>query len=261
MTLKVSFIQSNLHWEEVDANLGMFEEKIWSITESTDLIILPEMFSTGFTMNTMLAEPVNGKTVRWMKQMSAQKKAVVMGSYIVREKEQIFNRCYMVRPDGSTHQYDKRHLFSLAGEDKEYTPGADRCVFEINGWRIMPQVCYDLRFPVWSRSRTSEQELYEYDLVIYIASWPKPRISAWDALLKARAIENLAFSIGVNRIGTDGTGSDYVGHSAIYDYAGLALVEPGEAESIQTVTLEKDRMESFRKRFNFQREADSFDFH
>ncbi len=214
--LRVTIIQSDLYWESIEANLSMFEEKIWQIDGAQDLIVLPEMFSTGFTMNaTSLAEPVGSKTLRWMKQQAAQTKAVIMGSYIVQEKGAYFNRLYAVYPDGSYFSYDKRHLFALADEDQTYIQGSERLIIEIQGWRIMPLICYDLRFPVWSRSQS-----HEYDLVVYVANWPAPRISAWDTLLAARAIENQAYSLGVNRVGKDGLDHKYNGHSAIYNFLG-----------------------------------------
>ena len=256
--LKVTLIQSDLHWEEIDANLAMFEEKIWKIEEETDLIVLPEMFSTGFSMNvSQLAEPMNSKTFRWMKQQAEQKKAVVAGSYIVQEQGKYFNRFLAVRPDGSFESYDKKHLFGLAGEDKDFTRGEDRLIFEIKDWKIQPLICYDLRFPVWARS-TQGDELYDYDLGIYVANWPKPRINAWDTLLQARAIENQSYVIGVNRIGKDGVGMDYVGHSAAYDYLGRDIVLLGSEDTLKTVILEKPAMYSFREKYPFQKDADPF---
>lgn len=257
--LKVTLIQSDIHWENIDANLAMFEEKIASVKGQTDLIILPEMFSTGFSMNPQkLAEPVNSKTFRWMKMCSAQSEAAILGSYIVQEQGGYYNRCYIVRPDGSFQKYDKRHLFGLAGEDKDYIGGKDRLIFTINNWKIFPQICYDLRFPVFNRSQKSGEHLYEYDLIIFIASWPKPRIHAWDTLLQARGIENLSYSVGVNRIGTDGSGADYIGHSGVYDYLGQPVVQLGEIETIESATLSKSNLEKFRDKFPFQKDADNF---
>ncbi len=257
--LYVTLIQSDLQWEKVDANLASFEEKIWQIKGRTDLIILPEMFSTGFSMNAkVLAEPVNGKTFRWMKQMSEQTGAHVMGSYIIQEKGNFYNRLYVVKPDGSSLHYNKKHLFGLAREDKEYTPGDDRLIFDLRGWKVFPLICYDLRFPVWTRSVRTEDLLYEYDLIIFIASWPKPRTHAWDTLLQARAIENISYSIGVNRIGMDGTGAEYVGHSAVYDYLGEAVQHLGSDDSLATVKLDAAGLNKFRQKFPFQADSDSF---
>lgn len=256
--LKISLIQADLYWETIEANLAMFEEKIWQISEPTDLIVLPEMFTTGFSMHPKkLAEPVNSKTFRWMKQQAAQTKAVIVGSYIVREGHDFYNRLYAVYPDGNAFHYDKKHLFALAGEGGEYSAGSKRLIVNVKGWRVLPLVCYDLRFPVWSRSQKTEGELYEYDLLLYVANWPKPRINAWDTLLAARAIENIAYCAGVNRIGTDGTETAYVGHSAVYNYKG-DRIGFSETEDIINVTLSASELSSFRERFPFQADADRF---
>lgn len=258
--LTLSLIQADLYWEQVDANLAMFEERIWAIKEPTDLIVLPEMFTTGFSMNPeKLAEPPGGKTFKWMRQMAMQKKAAVTGSYIVKEKGYYFNRLYFVFPDGSSQQYDKKHLFTLAGEDKDYTAGEDRLIFEYKGWRILPMICYDLRFPVWARSRKQNGSTYEYDLLLYVANWPDARVNAWDTLLKARAIENLAFCAGVNRVGIDGSEKEYTGHSAIYDYLGNELEFSSEEQKTLTHTLSGQNLIKFRDRFPFQEDADLFE--
>ncbi|WP_421875070.1 amidohydrolase [Marinoscillum sp.] len=257
--LKIALIQSDLHWENIDANLAMFEEKIWTIRESVDLIVLPEMFTTGFSMNPQnLAEVHNTKTFKWMQQQAAQTKAVIMGSMIVKEGTSYYNRFYAVYPDGTFKKYDKKHRFGLAGEDKDYTAGEERVILEVNGWKIFPLVCYDLRFPVWARSRKQPDSLYEYDLLIYVANWPEPRVNAWDTLLAARAIENTAYCVGVNRVGEDGVGANYVGHSAVYDYKGNAMAF-SEKEEILTATITKDDLVSFRERFPFQADADEFE--
>ncbi len=257
--LKVSLIQSNLHWRAIGANLAAFEEKIWQIPEGMDLIILPEMFTTGFSMEPEdLAEPVNGHTYRWMKQMSAQTQAVVMGSAIIKEDGAFYNRLIMAYPEGKLLHYDKKHLFTLAGEDGQFKAGQQRLVAEVNGWKILPQVCYDLRFPVWSRSRGSEQSRYEYDLVVYCANWPNARIKSWDALLKARAIENSSYSIGVNRVGMDGYGKEYSGHSAAYDFLGEALVFAENDETTLNVELDASKLLAYRDRYPFQHDADDF---
>lgn len=257
--LRISLIQSDLYWEDTEANLGMFEEKIWQIRDEQDLILLPEMFTTGFTMKAKeVAEPVGTKTLRWMKQQAAQTKAVIIGSYVVKDGTDFFNRLYVVYPDGSTQHYDKKHLFVLAGEGKDYSPGTNRLICEIKGWKVMPLICYDLRFPVWSRSRKNEDSPYEYDLLLYAANWPKPRVNAWDALLAARAIENISYCAGVNRTGTDGVGADYVGHSAVYNYKGDRLAY-SEKEEILSLKLGAEELNSFRERFPFQRDADHFE--
>lgn len=257
--LKVSLIQADLYWEEIDANLGMFEEKIWDIDEDTDLIVLPEMFTTGFSMNAeKLAEPPGAKTFKWMRQMASQKKAAITGSYIIKDGKEYFNRLFFVFPDGSSNQYDKRHTFNLAGEGEVYKAGSDRLIVEYKGWRICPLICYDLRFPVWSRSIRTKEELYEYDLLLYVANWPDGRINAWDALLKARAIENHAFCAGVNRIGTDKFPKEYPGHSAMYSFNGEKLSFSKE-EGIFIVTLSVTELHQYRKQFPFQEDGDGFE--
>ncbi len=253
--LIIGLIQSNLHWENIEANLAMFEEKIWQWEKFPDVIALPEMFSTGFTMNAQkFAEPSNSKTFRWMKQMAAQTGSVVCGSYIIVENQKYYNRFFAVYPGGEYKHYDKKHLFSLAGEDESFSAGAERMIFEVKGWRIFPMICYDLRFPVWSRSVN-----YNYDVLLYVANWPKPRINAWNTLLQARAIENLSYCVGVNRIGTDGYEADYNGYSGIYNHKGEPLFDTlVDIESAPIAILDKASMQKFRSRYNFMKEADSF---
>ena len=258
--LTITLIQTPLYWEQIDANLAMFEEKIWSLHKPTDLIVLPEMFTTGFSMNAKaLAEPAGGKTFKWMRQMAVQKKAAIVGSYIVKEGTDYYNRLYFVYPDGASVQYDKKHLFTLASEHETYRPGSDRIILEYKGWKIKPLICYDLRFPVWARSVKSDKTSYEYDLLLYVANWPEARISAWDALLKARAIENLSFCAGVNRTGRDAFPKDYPGHSAIYSYDGSAMGFSAKEEEILTCTLSATTLRTFRERFPFQEDADPFE--
>lgn len=258
--LTVSYIQSDLYWESVEANLAMFEEKIWQLEQPVDLIVLPEMFTTGFSMNpARLAEPMNSKTFRWMKQQAAQREAVIMGSYIVKDNQQFFNRLFAVKPDGTFYSYDKRHLFTLAGEHKSYVAGKIQLIFEWKGWRICPQICYDLRFPVFARSQRTEEHLYAYDLLIFVANWPAPRINAWDTLIQARAIENIAYCMGVNRTGSDPNGMEYPGHSAICSFTGEIIHKSsGTAEAISE-TLSMDDLIAFRDRFPFQKDSDLFD--
>lgn len=255
--LKISLVQAELYWEQHDANLAMFEEMIWNI-EDPDLIVLPEMFTTGFSMNAeSLAEPVGGKTFKWMRQMAKQKKSAIVGSYIVKDGSDHFNRLYFVYPDGSSEQYDKKHLFALAGEDEPYTAGTKRLILDYKGWKICPLICYDLRFPAWARSQKSENRLYEYDLLLYVANWPGARINAWDTLLKARAIENLCYSVGVNRVGVDGVSKEYPGHSAIYSYLGEELNFSSTSEVITTHLSANDLL-TYREKFPFQEDADVF---
>lgn len=260
-TLKTTLIQSDLYWQDIDANLAMFEEKIWEIEESTDVIILPEMFNTGFTMEVeKLAEPMNFRTFRWMNQIAKQKDAAVVGSYIVKESSKYYNRLYWVEPDGGFDFYDKRHLFRMGDEHLTFAGGEKRMIRNFRGWRIMPFICYDLRFPVWSRNRydATTGEL-EYDVLIYIANWPTPRTGVWDSLLKARSLENQCYTIGVNRIGKDGMGINYSGHSSIIDFKGKILNEISSKPAIQTVTLNLDELHSFRKKFPTYLDGDGFE--
>ena len=257
--LTISLIQSDLYWEQIEANLAMFEEKIWEMKTPTDLIILPEMFTTGFSMNAAkMAESTGGKTFKWMRQMAEQQRAAITGSFIVKEDGFFFNRLYFVYPDGSSRQYDKKHLFLLAGEHQSYKAGNDRTILAYKGWKIHPMICYDLRFPVWARSQKNQQQLYEYDLLLYIASWPEARINAWDALLKARAIENLSYCAGVNRIGTDAFLKEYPGHSAIYAFDGEVLAFSDRKPEVLTASLSANNLQKFRNRFPFQENADAF---
>ncbi|MEO1053021.1 MAG: amidohydrolase [Bacteroidota bacterium] len=259
--LSLTLIQSDLHWQNVDANLAMFEEKIWQIDQPTDLIVLPEMFNTGFTMDTKaVSEPMNSKTFRWMKQQASQSKAVVMGSFIVYDAGSYYNRLIWMRPDGEYAYYDKRHLFRMADEHNYFASGESVLVQEWKGWRICPQVCYDLRFPVWARNRFLEdQKRMNYDLIVYIANWPAARSTAWDILLRARGVENLAYSVGVNRVGEDGNGIAYNGHSAAIDPKGNELCFEADDEMITTVALSADELLRYREKFPAYLDADQFE--
>lgn len=255
--LAVTLLQADLYWEQKEANMAMFEELIWQ-TEETDLIVLPEMFTTGFSMHTQeLAEPPGGKTYRWMKQMAGQKRAALVGSYIVKEKGLYYNRCYFVKPDGSSQHYDKKHLFSLAGETKHYEAGREKVIIEYMGWKIKPLVCYDLRFPVWSSNATPENP--DFDLLIFVANWPETRIQAWDSLLQARAIENQAYCLGVNRTGSDASQKSYPGHSATYSFLGDQLTFSQEKQAALQLILNKESQNAFRSRYPFYRDTDQFD--
>lgn len=253
-SLIITLIQTELFWHNPVANRAMLEEKIWQINQPTDIIILPEMFTTGFTMHAKdWAEPMNLHTFKWLEQMAAQSKAAVVGSYIVQEDGKFFNRLVWMFPDRSFQTYDKRHLFRMAEEHKTFSAGQNPLLVEWKGWKIMPLVCYDLRFPVWSRNVN-----LSYDLLIYVANWPKARRSAWNTLLAARAIENLCYTVGVNRVGEDGNNIPYAGDSAIYDFKGQALFHQEGEEIIQTNTLSHQDLEEYREKFPAYLDADSF---
>lgn len=219
--MKVAVIQSPLVWEDPQLNRNYFEAKINTIVSEVDLIVLPEMFTTGFTMQAeAVAETMQGQTMLWLQSLAKARKCAITGSLIVTEDGKFYNRMVFVFPTGEVQQYDKRHLFTLAGENVVFTAGTEKIIIEYKGWKICPLICYDLRFPVFSRNTEN------YDLLIYVANWPKTRINAWDTLLKARAIENMSYTIGVNRLGVDGTNLEYVGHSQIVDYLGNSVLEP-----------------------------------
>lgn len=256
--IRIALVQTDLHWQDKTANLAMLEEKIWSLKGKVDLIILPEMFPTGFSMAApKLAEPMNLTVCKWMKQLSAQTQATITGSAIISEGGKFFNRLLWVNPGGQIEHYDKRHLFRMAKEDETFSPGKILPVFNLKGWNFCPQVCYDLRFPVWSRNGRDDGNA-GYDIVFYIASWPAARVSAWDALLPARAIENLSYSIGVNRVGIDGNGILYSGHSAAYDFKGEKIADLAESEEIQIISFSAANLEEYRAKFPAWRDSDSF---
>ena len=253
--LKVTLIQSNLHWENKFKNLEMFAEKI-SAVEETDLILLPEMFTTGFTMNASAhSETMNGETVEWMKNISHKKNCVVAGSIIINDNGSFYNRLIWMKPDGMEY-YDKRHLFSFAGEDSVYKPGNKKLSVSIKGWNILPLICYDLRFPVWSR----RNNLNNYDLLLYVANWPERRIYAWKQLLIARAIENQCYVAGLNRIGNDGNNIFHSGDSAVIDYKGeLTSSENQPVEFVSTYSLSHEKLINYRKQFGFYNDSDHFE--
>ncbi|WP_026451079.1 amidohydrolase [Aequorivita capsosiphonis] len=251
--LKVTIIQSELHWEDAAANRQLFSKKFQKIEGETDLIILPEMFSTGFSMNAEnLAESNNGETLHWLISEAKKHQTAITGSVIISEDNQFYNRLYFVFPDGSYEKYDKKHTFTLARENETYTSGKERIIVNYKGWKICPLVCYDLRFPVWARNTE------DYDVLIYVANWPKVRTLAWDTLLRARAIENMTYCIGVNRVGFDGNKHEYVGHSAVYDVLGKQISTSAFDEFIETVILEKKHIETNRRHFQFLNDRDQF---
>jgi omega-amidase len=276
--LSVTLIQTDLYWENPTANLANLEEKIAQISTQTDLIILPEMFNSGFTMNAKsVAEPMNFTTFKWLRQQAKKANAVVTGSFIVKEGEQYFNRLIWMRPDGSFEKYDKRHLFRMGNEHLTFTGGTERIIVELKGWKICPLICYDLRFPVWSRqaqshkgtkaqreeksNRTSnieKQTSSTYDLLIYVANWPSARSQVWDVLLQARAIENQSYCIGVNRVGIDGMGLNYSGNSAIIDFKGNPVFYQKDLETINTQMINYQELMDFRAKFPAYLDADDF---
>ncbi|HYJ37803.1 MAG TPA: nitrilase family protein [Chitinophagaceae bacterium] len=264
--LTVTLIQSNLHWEDKSANLQLLEEKIRSVKERTELVILPEMFNTGFSLNPeKLAETMDGTTLEWMKRISSEKNIILTGSLIVQEGGNYYNRLVWMLPNGQYGLYDKRHRFAYAGEDQQFAAGDKRLIASAKGWKINLLVCYDLRFPVWARQHSNmsmgmaaEPAGFEYDLLIYVANWPEKRIHAWNTLLQARAIENQCYTIGLNRVGLDGNNIYYNGNSMIVDPLGEILYQKNEIEDVYTCTLEKQKLEEVRNRFPFWRDADAF---
>jgi predicted amidohydrolase len=252
--LRIAMVQTHLHWEQADANRAMLEEMIWGI-EGADIIVLPEMFTTGFSMNAeKLAEPMNLHTFKWMQQMAKRTGAALVGSYIVKEAGKFFNRLVWMQPDGVFYTYDKKHLFRMAGEHEAYTPGTERLLISYKGWKICPLICYDLRFPVWSRNTP-----VAYDLLIYIANWPTPREEAWKLLPRARAIENYCYCVAVNRTGQSPDGMEYRGHSAGIDFKGAVLASAGTENGVFTCTLQLSTLLQYREKFPIHQDADFFE--
>lgn len=257
--LNISIIQSDLVWKDKAANLASFSYDIDQIQEDVGLIVLPEMFNTGFVVEPEdVAENMEGPTMKWLREQANKSKAVICASIIIQEENNYFNRLLWMRPDGSFEQYDKRHLFSLGGEQHHFTGGSKSLIVELQGWKIKPLVCYDLRFPVWSKNEYKNGE-YAYDLLIYVANWPASRRDPWMSLLKARAIENQAYVIGVNRIGEDGNGLKHAGDSNIYDAKGKKLIQQEiNTEFTETISLSKNMLDDFRKKFTVGLDWDSF---
>ncbi len=257
-SLTITLIQSNIFWEDKQANFEMFQQKIESIKEKTEIVILPEMFNTGFSMKPELfAEKMDGETVEWMKKISAEKKIILTGSLMVEENGKYFNRLIWMLPNGEFGIYDKRHLFGYAHENEHYSPGNKKLIASVKGWKINLQVCYDLRFPVWARQAPGELE-NKYDLLINVANWPEKRSLAWKTLLRARAIENQSFVVGVNRVGEDGDEISYNGGSTIIDPLGEIMYQKDDEEDIFTFTIEKAKVSETRNRFPFWKDADDF---
>ena len=258
--LKVTLIQSGLHWEDKAANLSMLEEKISGVKEPTHVVILPEMFSTGFSMNPgQLAENMEGNTIAWMKEISRKNKIILTGSMIAEQDGNYYNRMVWMLPNGQYGTYDKRHLFAFAGEDNHYTSGSKRLIASVNGWKVHLLVCYDLRFPVWARQQFDESGNFEYDVLVYVANWPERRNTAWKSLLQARAIENQCYVIGVNRVGKDGNDIYYSGDSMVIDPLGEIIYQKAHDEDVATLTLDREHLEYIREKFPFWKDADQFD--
>lgn len=261
--LRISILQTTLEWEAPALNRARIEQQLSAVPTGNHLVVLPEMFPTGFSMNPQsFAEDMEGETVQWMRRIAEQKRTILTGSFMAREQKEFFNRLLWVLPDGQIGQYDKRHLFAFAGEDQHYTAGKKRLIASVNGWRVNLQICYDLRFPVWARQRSSYDEdgkfLPEYDLLIYVANWPERRADAWKTLLRARAIENQCFVIGVNRIGVDGNGINHSGDSMIVGPTGDVLHTCADREELFSTTLDPAQLSDVRARFPFLRDADGF---
>ncbi|PWJ59959.1 putative amidohydrolase [Dyadobacter jejuensis] len=252
--LRVALVQTDLYWENSTANFSAIEEKIAAIEEPFDLLLLPEMFSTGFTMNTQWAEPMNLTATKWLKQMAAKSEALVVGSVMIQEAKAYYNRVFCVFPDGSIQTYDKRHLFRMGEEHRSFSAGDTRLVVEWKGWRICPLVCYDLRFPVWSRNNPDSP----YDLLLYVANWPAARAYAWKSLLVARAIENQAYVVGVNRVGVDGQGIAYQGDSRVIGCSGEVALDMGDRAQEAVVSISYSFLQAFREKFPFLQDADPF---
>jgi len=256
--ITISILQADLVWENVQANLQNFESKIQSLPAKKQLVFLPEMFTTGFSMQpAAIAEAMDGGTVAWMRKMARSHKIILIGSVIIQEDNQFFNRLIWMQPDGQFFTYDKRHLFSYAGEHEHFTAGTKRLLCSVNGWICNLQICYDLRFPLWAR-QAQKKESAEYDILCYLANWPATRIAAWRTLLQARAIENQCFVIGVNRVGKDGNNYLYPGHSMLIHPSGEIIYEKADVEDSFTITLQKDALNAFRKQLPFLADRDNF---
>lgn len=257
--LTVSLIQANLHWEDVAANLAMFDQKINSIKERTEVIVLPEMFSTGFSMQSeRLAQTMDGSAVQWMKQKAKEKNVIITGSLIIEEGGEYFNRLLWMLPNGTFGTYNKRHLFGFAGEHDHYTAGDKRLIAQVKGWKLNLSVCYDLRFPVWARNSILENGEPAYDVLINVANWPERRNTPWRALLQARAIENQCYVIGLNRVGNDGNNIYHSGDSSIIDPIGEIIYHKAHDEDVFTYTLSRSHLNELRARFPFLKDADRF---
>ena len=258
--LRVSLVQGATRWHDACANREYYRDLVRPLHGRSDLIVLPETFTSGFTNETLhQAETMQGESIAWLKAMAQEAGCVITGSMVIRDAGACVNRLVWMRPDGSFETYDKRHLFRMAGEHERYTGGDTRLVVELNGWRICPQVCYDLRFPVWLRNRYDrDAQRFDYDLLVFVANWPSARREPWRTLLRARAIENLACVVGVNRVGIDGNQLHYAGDSAAIDFLGTPLAELGAQEQTVTVTFDPADLAAHRARFPAWMDADDF---
>ncbi len=252
--LKISCIQADLAWENIDQNLNMFKEKLNLVPKETEIVVLPEMFTTGFSMNSLeLAESMDGKSFQWMKEQAEKQNKIIIGSVIIKEDKNYYNRCITMFPNGEFYTYDKGHLFRMEKEHEDFTKGEQKTIFKHKGWRVCTMICYDLRFPVWSRNKG------DYDLLVYIASWPESRREVWNTLLKARAIENQAYVVGVNRIGKDGEGISYSGDTVIIDPKGRIIQKAKDyQEEIINADLSLNELNQFREKFPVFLDADDF---
>lgn len=262
--LRITLIQTDLSWENSEANLEMFSEKIASLREPTDLIVLPEMFSTGFSMKPeKFAETMDGSAISWMRETAQEKSAVICGSLMMKDEDRFYNRLIWMRPDGSFEFYDKRHLFGLGEEHNHYSPGKEKKMVELKGWKILPLICYDLRFPVWCRnkppSNSPKGKELTYDILLFVANWPERRIHAWKMLLEARAIENQCYVVGVNRIGDDGNDIHYSGESSVIDPKGEIFWCRTNYECIHPCTLSYHHVNHIRESLPFLKDADEFE--
>jgi omega-amidase len=249
--MKIAIIQTQLFWENPSENRKHFEQKLNSISENVDIIVLPEMFTSGFTMSPeLVAETMSGETIRLLKTLAEAKNCAITGSLVISENNNFYNRLVFVFPDGNVEFYDKKHLFTLAGEDKVYESGSQKKIIEFRDFKICLQICYDLRFPTFARNKE------DYDVLIYVANWPKTRINAWDILLKARAVENMCYAVGVNRIGADNNNLEYIGHSQVIDYLGNNLIEPQKEEGVFITNLNKLELLETRNKLGFLKDRD-----
>jgi predicted amidohydrolase len=251
--MQVALVQTALEWENPSENRALLDKKLSAISPHTDLVVLPEMFTTGFTMHpNSCAETMDGPTVEWMRRWAHQLQAALVGSVAMKDNGLFYNRLLFVTPDGGVSIYNKKHRFTLAGEDQVYEAGKHRLLIDYKGWKICPMICYDLRVPVFSRNTE------DYDISLYVANWPAPRIQAWDVLLRARAVENMCYTLGVNRVGIDGNGLEYPGHSQGVDCFGNYLLPPQQTEGVFTVQLDKEKLVEARLRFPFLNDRDHF---